>query len=100
MVTDQLPAANAVIAADSQIIIYCGTEPSEGFTNMPDVTNLTYSHARQMLGTQAVFIRARGPITDPAQIIVIRQDVPPGTPVRHGAVIEVTVVDTRDQGQY
>ena len=35
MVTDQLPAANAVIADGSTVIIYAGAEPSAGLETMP-----------------------------------------------------------------
>ena len=99
-VTAQIPAANSVVAAGSQIIVYCGAEPSGGMETMPDLTDMTYSLARQHLGAYALYIRAAGPITNPESVVVISQNVAPGTQVEHGKVVEVTVVDNRDKGIY
>lgn len=99
-VTNQLPTANSVIAAESQVIIYCGADPSEDMAIMPDVTGTTYSIARQQLGGKALFIRAAGgAITDPS-LIVTQQSVKAGTPIDCGTVIEVTVSDLSNLGRY
>lgn len=100
-VTNQLPAANSVIAAGSQVIIYCGTDPSAQNETMPDLTGLTYSVARQQLGGYALYIRATGgAITDPSSVVVTKQSVDAGAQVEHGKVIEVTVVDISNLGRY
>ena len=100
-VTGQLPAANAVIAADSQVIIYCGdSNPSEASETMPDVTGMSYSVARQHLGAYALFIRTAGSVTDPSSLMVTSQSVAPGSSVTHGTVVEVTVVDNSELGIY
>lgn len=99
-VTGQLPAANAVIAAGSQIILYCGETPSESLESMPDVSGCSYSEARQRLGSYGLFIRATGAVSDPAKVMVTSQNIAAGTQVEHGTVLEVTVVDTSDLGLY
>lgn len=100
-VTGQLPAANAVIAADSQVIIYCGDSgPSEATEIMPNLTNMSYSVARQHLGVYALFIRSAGSVTNPSNLMVTSQSVAPGSVVTHGTVIEVTVVDSSELGIY
>lgn len=99
-VTAQLPIANSVVAAGSQVILYCDAEPSAQLETMPDLTDLTYSVARQKLGGYALYIRASGPITDPGTVVVVSQNVPAGTALEHGAVIEVTVADKSDLGRY
>lgn len=99
-VTAQIPAANSVVAAGSQVIIYCGASPSTELETMPNLTNTTYSIARQKLGEYALYVRASGPITDPASVVVTNQSIPAGTKVEHGTVVEVTVTDTRDLGRY
>ena len=99
-VTAQIPAANSVIASGSQVIIYCDATPSTSLETMPDLTGMTYSMARQNLGSYALYVKASGPITDPTMVVVTNQSIAAGTSVEHGTVIEVTVVDTSDQGRY
>jgi stage V sporulation protein D (sporulation-specific penicillin-binding protein) len=99
-VTSQLPAANAVIASESQVIIYCDAEPSGQLETMPDLTNLTYSIARQQLGGYALFVRSNGAITNASSVVVTNQSVAAGTQVEHGTVIEVTVTDVSNLGRY
>lgn len=100
-VTSQLPAANTVVAADSQIILYCGDAvPSESLEEVPNVTGISYSVARQSLGAYALYVRTSGSISDSSKVMVTGQSIAPGTMVKHGTVIEVTVVDTSDLGIY
>ncbi len=100
VVTDQIPAANCVVAAGSQIIIYCGAEPSQELETMPDISGLSYSVARQKLGSYALFIRASGAVTDPEKIVVSNQSIAAGASVSHGTVVEVTVTDDSQLGLY
>jgi len=99
-VTAQIPMANSVVAAGSQVIIYCDAAPSTSLETVPDLTGMTYSMARQNLGSYALYVKASGPITDPTMVVVTNQSIAAGTSVEHGTVIEVTVVDTSDQGRY
>jgi stage V sporulation protein D (sporulation-specific penicillin-binding protein) len=99
-VTAQIPAANSVVAAGSQVIIYCGTTPSDDMEIVPNLTNLTYSIARQKLGANALYVKASGAIINPNSVTVTTQSVPAGTMVKHGTVIEVSVEDTSDLGRY
>ena len=99
-VTAQIPAANSVVAAGSQVIIYCGETPSADLETMPDLTNMTYSVARQKLGSYALYIKASGPITDSTIVTVTNQSIAAGTQVPHGTVVEVTVADKSELGRY
>ena len=99
-VTAQIPAANAIVAANSQVILYCGAEPSADLETVPDLTGTTYSIARQTMGNLALYIKASGPITDPTAIVVSKQSIAAGTAVAHGTVVEVTVADNSMQGRY
>ncbi|MEA4894721.1 MAG: penicillin-binding transpeptidase domain-containing protein [Oscillospiraceae bacterium] len=99
-VTAQLPAANSVVAADSQIIVYCGAAPSEEQETVPDLTGMTYSMARQNMGSYALFIKSSVPIVDPTTVVVTSQEIKAGTSVEHGTVVEVTVADKSDLGRY
>ncbi len=94
-VTMQLPAPNSVVAAQSQIVLFADGEESGDLEEVPDLTNLTYSIARQRLGYLALFIRTTGNnITDPEADLVMHQSIEPGTKVEHGTVIEVTLSNT------
>ena len=94
-VTYQLPEANSVVAAQSQMIFYCGAEPSAETEEMPDLTGLTYSIARQRLGYYGLFIKTNSNrIADSDTIVVSKQSIESGEQVEHGTVVEVTLVDT------
>lgn len=94
-VTAQLPAANQVIAKDSQVILYLGAEPSDEEEEMPDLTGLTYSIARQRLGYYGLFIKCdTGGVLDAETVVVTAQSVEPGVFLEHGAVVTVTLADT------
>ncbi len=99
-VTAQIPAPNSVVAASSQVLIYCGAEPSAELETVPDLTGTTYSIARQTMGSKALFIKASGPITDPSAIVVSKQSIEAGAMVEHGTVVEVTVSDNSMLGRY
>lgn len=100
-VTSQLPAANAIIAADSQVIIYCGdATPQETGASVPNLYGYSYSVARQYLGGRGLFIRATGPITDPTKVVVTSQSVVEGATAAYGSVIEVSLIDQSDLGTY
>jgi len=100
-VTDQLPHANAVVATQSQIIVYTEGSASEGEEAVPDLTGLTYSVARQRMGYYGLFIKnSSGIIADSETVLVTKQSVEPGTMVKHGTVIEVTLVDNSNLGRY
>lgn len=102
-VTMQLPSVNTVVAAKSEILLYAGSEPSESLEEMPDLTGLTYSVARQRLGYYGLFIKNTGNKMDDSQFVVVsRQSIAPRTEVKHGTVVEVTLVDMDSSvyGQY
>ena len=55
-VTLQMPAANSVVAAKSQIVLFADAAPSEDLEEVPDLSRLPYDIARQRMGYQALFI--------------------------------------------
>ena len=97
MVTLQMPDANAVVAADSEIILFADADPSEDEEAVPDLTDLTYDVARQRLGYQALFISSTNNyISDPTKAIITSQNIGPGVMVEHGTVVKVTMT-TNDE---
>ena len=98
-VTDQLPRAGAEIAADSQIILYLGASISPDDERMPELTGMAYDEARDALSYYGLYLMTRSPVSDPAAQRVAGQSVPAGTLLRHGDIVEVTLVD-RDETWY
>ena len=101
-ITDQLPRANVVIAANSEIIIYAGSSPSEQLETMIDLSNLTYDVARQRLSSLGIFIRSDSSVTNASTQVILAQSVLAGTQTEHGTVVEVTLVtgDNDMLGEY
>ena len=91
-VTNQLPAANAVIADGSTVIIYAGAEPSAGLETMPDLRNMSYADAAAELSKYGLFTRTSTVISSSDNQSVFSQSIAPGTPVKHGTIIEVTLL--------
>ncbi len=96
LVTDQLPRAGAEIAAGSQTILYLGAEISTDTERMPELTGMSYDEARDTLSYYGVYLMTRSPVGDPAAQTVAGQSIPAGTALRHGDIVEVTLVD-RDE---
>lgn len=101
-VTNQLPSAHAVIAAGSQIIIYADAEPSASLEDMIDLTDLTYSIARDRLSYYGLFISTDSSVSDPDTQRVTAQSIEIGTKIEHGTVINVSLAsnDTGMLGRY
>ena len=101
-VTAQLPAANDVVAAGSQIILYAGSQPSDTQETMIDLTNLTYTTARDRLAYYGLYISTSNSVSNPDTQRVTAQSVAVGTSLKHGTVINVTLAnnDSSMLGRY
>lgn len=101
-VTDQLPYSGSIVGTGSQIIVYLGAEPSSASERMPDVTGYTYSEAARILNGYGLFLRTESSVTNPETQIVSAQTIPAGTQVRHGTVLQVSLVsgDSGMLGRY
>ncbi len=96
-VTMQLPSPNLTVAAQSQVVLFAGGEPSEELEEVPDLSYLTYDVARQRLGYLALFISSENNyISNPARAVITKQSIEPGTMVEHGTVIKVSMT-TNDE---
>ncbi len=100
-VDDQLPAAGAVVADGSQVIIYCDASPSGGSEIVPNLEGLTYEQAVQRLGYLALYASTDNwAAGQNAQVVVSQQSIEPGTSAAHGSVIRLTLVDKSKLGRY
>ncbi len=91
-VTDQLPASGAVIAGGSTVILYAGASPSPELETMPDISGMSYSEAAQTLSKYGLFIKSSTSVSRPTAQFVSSQSVKSGASVKHGTVIEVTLL--------
>lgn len=101
-VSAQLPEAGQRIARGTQIILYVNAEPSEDLETVPDLSGMSYEQARDALSYYGIYIQTKNAITDPTVQIVSSQSLAAGTKVKHGSIIEVTLIDSDDSmlGKY
>ena len=101
-VTNQLPSSGSIVAAGSQVIIYAGSSPSDASESMIDLTNLTYTTARDRLAYYGLYISTSSSVSSPDTQRITAQSVAVGTQVKHGAVISVTLAnnDSSMLGRY
>ena len=59
---------------------------------MPGVRGLSYAEAVEELGKYGVFVRSSNVVQDPEAQRVLTQSVKAGADVKHGTVVEVTLV--------
>ena len=91
-VTKQLPQVGCTVAAGSTVIVYADAEPSSGLEIMPDISGLSYTEARQVLDSYGLYIKSNDAVTKPDSQTVSTQSVPQGRELKHGSVINVTLV--------
>ncbi len=96
IVTTQLPAANAVIADGSTVIIYADADPSPGLETMPGLDGMSYADAVQLLSGYGLFIKSSTAITDAASQRIHTQSIESGSAVKHGTIVEVTLLSNDD----
>ena len=101
-VTNQLPAAGTEIAADTEIILYFDAAISPDLETVPDLTGMSLANARDALSYYGLYITARSGLTDPGRQTVSSQSIPAGAALRHGSVVEVTLIDNDEDflGKY
>jgi len=97
-VTAQLPRSGSTVAAESEIILYCGAEPDETPVIMMDLTGLDYETARIRMGWDDLYIHGEGGMLGTGYIT--RQSIEEGELVAPGTVVTVTISDSSNLGRY
>lgn len=94
-VTSQVPAAGVSIPGGSTVILYLGEEVPDGQVEVPDLSGMTPTEAKNKLEELGLFLRATGvaDYTD-SGITAISQSIETGTPVSLGTVVEVRFVSS------
>ena len=101
-VTDQLPRVGSEIAAGTEIILYLGAEISQEKEILPELTGMSLEQARDTLSYYGVYLSSRSSPGAGTDSIVSAQSLPAGTPVEHGTVIEVSLINQEESmlGRY
>lgn len=102
LVTAQLPKAGRSLAAESQVILFLGEEPSREPVPVPDLSGLGYDEAKELLAEKGLFLRSLSPLRPDGEQRVAGQSAAAGTLLQPGEVISVTLVCTDDSilGRY
>ncbi len=97
-VTDQMPAAGAVVPRNAEMVIYMGgTKPSHK-VGIPNITGMTLSGIRKLLKNSNLYIRAVGNTSSSSKVLSTGQDPPYGTMVEAGTVVTVNFIkDTSNE---
>jgi beta-lactam-binding protein with PASTA domain len=99
-VTGQMPAANASVAAGSEIVLYCGREPDTDMTTVPDLTGMNYQTARNAMAEYGLYICEEGSILPGDTVTVISQSTQAGSKLEKGSVVAVVLSDSSNLGRY
>ena len=99
-VTAQIPAAEAVVAAGSEVLLYCGAEPETSGVTMPSLAGLTYAEARSVMAEQGLYICDDSTMLPGDSVTVVKQGIAAGDMVAPGTVVEVTLSDSGNLGRY
>ena len=91
VITAQLPAAGTSIAEGTEVILYFDAEISRESETLPDVTGMSYEDARDALSYYGIYINSISPVDDMKET-VSWQSISPGSVMKHGAVVEVSLM--------
>ena len=93
-VTNQFPAQNLFVASGTTIKLYAGEDaPADVLVTVPQLKNLSFKAAKQMLESAGLFIRTTGAPKSDSKVRVSVQSIPSGTNVPFGSIVEVTLID-------
>ena len=95
IITDQLPAAGTVIAEGTEVILYFDEQISPDTEKVPDLTGMKYDEARDALSYYGIFMNSITPVDDMNEK-VSWQNISPGTVMKHGSVVEVSLINDDD----
>ena len=92
VVTAQLPASGVELANSSEVVLYMGGEASTETVEMPDLTGMSKSEAREELESLGLYYKASG-VSSSSGVVADGQSVTAGTSVSVGTVITVHFSD-------
>ena len=93
-IIDMLPAAGSAVASKSRILLYLGEAPQENSREVPGLAGLSYAEAVIKLAENGLYASTNfcGLPYDET-ILVSWQNIPQGTLVKAGEIIELELID-------
>ena len=93
LVTDQIPAADAEVPGDSEVILYMGAEKSTKLVEVPDFVGYAPADVNWLANNAGVYVQAKGTDLTENYVTVTYQDIPAGTMVERGTTVTVEFTD-------
>ncbi|MEG1925462.1 MAG: penicillin-binding transpeptidase domain-containing protein [Ruthenibacterium sp.] len=93
-VTYQYPAAGTLLRRQSTIVLYTEQGSEGAMVVVPDVANTSMKIAMERIKMSGLNVNPVGVTIDSASVRAVMQDIPAGTEVPQGTVVNVTFHDT------
>jgi beta-lactam-binding protein with PASTA domain len=91
---------NSEVAAGTTVILYTNGAKETNTVTVPDISDMTVSEAVQTLGEVGLYLDTSGASPSNDNVVVSSQSVAAGEEVEFGTVIEATLADYSDLGEY
>jgi len=92
-VTGQLPAANALIASGSKVMIFAGEDVPHEPVTVPNLSGMSYENAKRALESRGLFVRTAGVPKSDGKAVVSVSSAPTDSEVAYGTIVEITLID-------
>ena len=93
-VTGQIPAAGRSVPGGSQVLVYLGENPPEYHVQVPDFSGMNRAQAAAAAGELGLYILVTGSDEISTNVVVTSQNIPAGTSVLAGTMIQLLFTDT------
>lgn len=97
-VTDQIPAAGAMVSSNAKAVLYLGGSKPDKQVVVPNLTGMSLSNARSTLSNLGLYIRVAGGVSEGSQVVT-KQDTAAQGQVAYGSVITVESTDMAQRAQ-
>ena len=92
-VTDMIPAPDAEVPGNSEIILYMGEEAPKDQIEVPNFIGMTMTQANQAAANAGLYLQSKGTALDSATVSVTYQDIEAGSKVNRGTTVTVEFTD-------
>jgi len=93
VITDQIPAAGAVVPKNIEMVLYAGKYKSSKLFSVPNITGMTLGGINRLLDDSVFYVRAVGAKENAPLALSISQSPAYGEMVEMGTVITVEFID-------
>ena len=97
-VTGQIPASGASIPGGSEVVLYMGAEVPTDQVQVPNLTGLSMTQAKERLSALGLYLKASGATEYGANLVAYDQSIEAGTSVDRGTAVEVRFTDSTASG--